>query len=441
MRRYFQKQWHNLCLHFKNDPKEKVKRLLIADRQKDALRISGALLQQRPNDFSTIVFVGSVGKACRNSFLWYEAYRKLRSLNDEKNIGGIFNDFQSDFHPCWRGKRKNVEYTHLLEIFDLIKRRQYNSALNKLDGLNELSKKQWQAFSAKARCYYEIQDPRFCECLLALGRENFLAPELKKLLRETSEDGITICLLYSTEKTGNQTILHSLVRSEKFFTLLVLQHTLNNNLDKAANHAAHSHDWGAMYNQLRTGILYRDFLFSYHLPKKRKLKIITLVREPVSMELSRYFFLNENIYGIKVDDSADHFLRFMREELESSESPITWFDRELKNNFGFDIYQQKFDKHRGYQIYDHNNVEILVMKLENLNEVFVPAIKDLLGIKNIPIVRKNDSSDHRYATKYNHLKSTLKLERQELDELYKTPWVQQFYTTKEIGKFIKKWSK
>ncbi len=436
----FQDQWANLCLSFTSDPTDKIRRLLTLNRQEDALRIARQLLEQEANNASITAIAGSVAKTCRNSFLWYGSFRELQELNDANELMGIFNDFHSEFYTSWVQKRRNAEYFRLLELLDLIERNEYSDALHRFHDFSALSKKQWQLLSVKARCYYELGDSRFSDCLLALGRENFLAPELQRLLQDCSDSGITICLLYSIEKTGNQTILHSLLGSEKFFALLVLQHTLNNNIEKAVEHATQCHDWGAMYNQLRTGLLYKKFLFDYHLPKKRKLKVITMVREPVSLELSRYFFLHENIYGRSVTASTEQFFHFLHQELSSPESPITWFDRELKRNFGFDVYQQEFDKQRGYQIYHHENFDILVVKLESVDDVFAAGVEELLGISNLKLVRKNDSSDHKYAAKYNQLKATVRLKPDWLEQLYKTPWVEKFYTAKEISRFIQKWS-
>ena len=48
-----------------------------------------------------------------------------------------------------------------------------------------------------------------------------------------------------------------------------------------------------------------------------------------------------------------------------------WFDTELKDHFGLDIFAEPFDREKGFGIYKKNNIEVFVYKLEKLNSLEV----------------------------------------------------------------------
>jgi hypothetical protein len=424
---------------FEKDPIKRARILLEQKRYEKARHIAEKLAGTSPTDEGVLLLCGAIGRTTRDPLLWFQAYETIRSLDNPDLLMQIFNDPTSVFHPYAAGTDKREECERFNRACELIGRGEFSSALTHLESMKPLSQAQWQVIGAQANCYWNLRDPRFTGSLTSLGAANFHAPEIIDLLKQASDSGNKIYVLLAPEKTGNQSVLHSIVNSGQFLTFLVLQHTLNDNLTKARAHAASRHKWGTMYNNLQTETVYKDFLFNYHLAKERPLVIITMTREPIGMELSRYFFLTENIFGQRAEASISSFLRFMHNEFNSAESPLTWFDRELKGNFGIDIYSSPFDRSDGYKIYRSKNIEILVMTLEKMNQSFERAFYELLGIKGIKLNRQNLGVAFGYAEKYKRLKQELKLDEQELNRIYAKARLDHFYSDSDIDTFRAKW--
>ena len=47
-----------------------------------------------------------------------------------------------------------------------------------------------------------------------------------------------------------------------------------------------------------------------------------------------------------------------------------WYDSEIKLNFNIDIFSESFNPKTGYKIFTNNNFSLLLIRMENLNEVF-----------------------------------------------------------------------
>ena len=90
-------------------------------------------------------------------------------------------------------------------------------------------------------------------------------------------------------------------------------------------------------------------------------------------------------------DSFEGVKRFLETEKKTGNcgAVFEWFNVELKEPLGLDIYQYEFDKMRGYQIIEKDNIELLLIKLEKLDE-FLPHspvgddAKQIYGVHKIP---------------------------------------------------------
>jgi hypothetical protein len=165
-------------------------------------------------------------------------------------------------------------------------------------------------------------------------------------------------------------------------------------------------------------------------PRKR-LKIVTLVREPFMREISDAF---ENWKGLFPDEKViDH--QFLSDWMDSHSHDYTlnWFDTEFKNFTGFDIYSRPFDKRRGYTIYNLENMDILCIKLERLNDTSQEAFRDFLNLKRLSISSKNSSSNKKEKELYRLLRSTYRPDIEKLDRVYRTKYVMHFYSEEEIA--------
>ncbi len=173
----------------------------------------------------------------------------------------------------------------------------------------------------------------------------------------------------------------------------------------------------------------------------KKWKIITLVRDPIAQNMSSFF----QIIDLYI---TDFFKRYENKTLEVKEltelflelySPEcvfnNWFDVEMKPVFGIDVYANEFPKSRGYEIYRGKWADLLLLRLENLNQCAGEAINEYLGIENFRLINKNIAHDKKYYSAYKEFKNTVELPESHIDSIYKLKQVQHFYTSEEIQGF------
>ena len=119
--------------------------------------------------------------------------------------------------------------------------------------------------------------------------------------------------------------------------------------------------------------------------------------------------------------------------------PLTWFDDELKAVFGIDVYDAPFPHEKGYCMYSSDYCDALVMRLEDLDDCYRPAIEQLTGMDVTRLKSENTASQKVYADIYKTFKRNLKLPEDLLNRVYASKYATHFYTPEEIGQFKKRW--
>lgn len=208
----------------------------------------------------------------------------------------------------------------------------------------------------------------------------------------------------------------------------------------------------------------RPWLYQYlrhqidTIPSGEKWKIITLVREPVARNISTFY---ENIefelldtpgcYRIKSDYYQIAPMIIRSDDLVQLESlffdrldhdvPINFFNKELKDVLNIDVFQKPFSYTKGYSIYSNQRVDVLVMRLESLNNCAQEAFEEFLNIKNFTILNDNVGSKKVYAPIYKAFKSRVGIPSSYIDKLYNSEYMQYFYSRDEIEQFKQQWSR
>jgi len=206
----------------------------------------------------------------------------------------------------------------------------------------------------------------------------------------------------------------------------------------------------------------RDPVFRMHLQRCRllrkkldsrkitKFKVITLVRDPIAREISS-FFQNIELADTHLIDSrnrlkTDVALKLIEKKITHNLLDVifclNWFEGEFEPALGVDIYDYPFDKEKGYTIIHHKNMDILVIKLENLNSCFAQSMSEFLGIRiKQDMVSSNRGNEKKYAGEMQLVKDQLKLDSHAYQKIYSTKLVKHFYSQDEIDAFIAHWSK
>jgi hypothetical protein len=187
-----------------------------------------------------------------------------------------------------------------------------------------------------------------------------------------------------------------------------------------------------------------------------KWKIITLTRDPVARNISAFFenlevhvqksndkfTIESDIWGIeptevKLGDIHNLIAIFFDKFYHFD--PMEFFDREIKGIFGTDVYSTEFPTSRGYKIYNDEMSEILLVRLENLNECAQKAFADFIGINNLVLSTQNVGSEKKYAPLYREFKKSIVFPKGYIDQMYDSKYMRHFYNQEEIKKFRSKW--
>jgi len=171
-----------------------------------------------------------------------------------------------------------------------------------------------------------------------------------------------------------------------------------------------------------------------------RLKLITLVRDPFEREISS-FFHNLEIYFPNTDSIS---LDLIKEKLINSPSShnyaLNWFDKEIKQRFSIDVYNHPFDKEKGYSIIKKDKVELLIIRLEDLNSTYTTALKDFLGIDCSELIIQNTADKKQYSQYYQAFKRNTIFPVPFLNKFYTSKYAKHFYSESEIQKKITLWS-
>jgi hypothetical protein len=184
---------------------------------------------------------------------------------------------------------------------------------------------------------------------------------------------------------------------------------------------------------------YRRLIAS--LPDHR-LKIITLVREPVAREISEAFENWRDIFPVRrrrVDQlTREMVTSYLDRHLYGY--ALRWFEAEFERWTSLDIYSCPFDRSMGYAIYETERFDLLVMKLESLDVCFSEAIGRFLGVHGVELVRSNVTEGKPGKGLYREIVETYRPAQAKLSRLYAAPLVTHFYSDAEIAGFRARWS-
>jgi hypothetical protein len=187
-------------------------------------------------------------------------------------------------------------------------------------------------------------------------------------------------------------------------------------------------------------------------------KVITLTRDPIGRNLSGFF---ENIDFQVIEPETrysieSHYYSIPRTDISIEDlsmfygwffecyrhnTPLTYFDQEIRDVFGIDIYATEFPRDKGYGIYSGKNADVLLIRIEDLNECAPAAFKEFLDLDNFTLTNTNVGSAKDYAPVYRKFKNCIQLPQAYVDSFYDSKFVRHMYSETEIEGFRFKWEK
>ncbi|WAA09716.1 putative capsular polysaccharide synthesis family protein [Fervidibacillus albus] len=242
---------------------------------------------------------------------------------------------------------------------------------------------------------------------------------ISKLLKEKE-----VVLIYQMAKVGSSSIYNPL----KEITKKPLFHLHAFDVDKEV----HVKGLRRVYQKVKAKVLLK-------LSKDKKVKIVTLTRDPIARNLSNYFYaLDMFIPYTKITNDLEMLKKVFLEK-HPHDRPLRWFDDELYKFFGINIYDFDFPKDKGFLIVEKDNISVMVIRMENLNKVS-KEIGQFLGYSDFKVKRVNKGSDNWYSQLYKSFKASTSLPKYYIEEMYNSKYTKFFYTDDEIEALKRKWS-
>jgi hypothetical protein len=177
--------------------------------------------------------------------------------------------------------------------------------------------------------------------------------------------------------------------------------------------------------------------------RRRRLKIVTLVRDPVGRNVSMYFqhlhyWLAYYFTELKSDrvEEVDVLIDCFRETF-AHRYPLEWFDRELKRLTGLDVYEHSFDTVKGFTRIDRGRVSLLIVQTEKLRDCW-HAVEEFCDRK---LEWRDDNRGERkwYGALYSEFLDRFSLSAAELDEIYSSKYARFFFSEEQRAQLRRRW--
>jgi hypothetical protein len=179
--------------------------------------------------------------------------------------------------------------------------------------------------------------------------------------------------------------------------------------------------------------------------RRRSLKIITLVRDPIARNISMYFedlhyrlayYFTEVKPNVSrradIDVLSDCF-----KETFGHRYPLEWFDREFKRLTGVDVYEHAFDRKTGYAKIEEGPTSVLILQVERLKDNW-SVVEEFCGLR-LPWREDNLAARKWYAAPYSEFVSKFSMSANELDEIYSSRYATFFYSEEALAAFRRRW--
>jgi hypothetical protein len=264
--------------------------------------------------------------------------------------------------------------------------------------------------------------------------------------------GKQLLLVHTMGKVGSTTVAASLkARDIKRTTTMYQPHFLSDEGIAFAEQLAigRAGGWSNLTRKGRAGYL-RNRLLNKELRRMRaageRVKVITMVRDPLATNVSglfhNYRWWPTELKAQCEPPAADCLAAVQRYFLDQYDHdvPDAWFDMEVRTLYGIDVFAEPFDPERGYAIYRNDFADVLLLKLEKLNECAADAMREFLGLENFQLAESNKAEDKSYAAIYKAFRQESSLPQSYLDRIYNSRVARHFYAPAEIAAFRLKWA-
>lgn len=176
----------------------------------------------------------------------------------------------------------------------------------------------------------------------------------------------------------------------------------------------------------------------------KPVKIISLVRDPIARNVSTFFYAFPQFVPDWKDREAQNLLpastlnAIFESKRQFIQTAFNWFDEQIKDTIGLDVYAVPFDTARGWQVYKKENVEMLVLRLEDLHRTGEETLRRFLHLPQLKMVKVNTGEEREAYELYRRFLSH-PISQEYLEMTYATKLARHFYTDEEREQFFHRW--
>ena len=174
-------------------------------------------------------------------------------------------------------------------------------------------------------------------------------------------------------------------------------------------------------------------------PGARRMRVVTLVRDPVARVVSSAFQAPElwRVPDAGAGEIAADLARRVTRRAET-DAPLRWLAKDLEPAWGLDLRAGGFDAEGGAARYAAARADVLLLKTEALDR-HATTLSAFVG-RPLALSRENVRAEGPRAALYAEVRARLRLPGEALDRLYACEWVRLLYTEAEIAGFRARWA-
>jgi hypothetical protein len=242
----------------------------------------------------------------------------------------------------------------------------------------------------------------------------------------------TLFLVYASGKTGSSTVYYTLMKefplNKVLHVHLLSDYWIKEKIPKQS---------GVTNKKVRNQVL--AYKVYKAVKKKKKIKVITLIRDPFSRGISAYF---HNPALRKQAKNKD--LETIRREIidYAKDLSLDWFKTDFNNFFNCNIFDYAFDKTKGIKkINLMDKFEVLLLKNRQLRKIGKQEIGGFLGITIDSLFNVNQRDETSGGDIYNKVKDYYFEDKDSFNEKFNSQFTQHFFDNDELESFRLKYLK
>jgi hypothetical protein len=187
-------------------------------------------------------------------------------------------------------------------------------------------------------------------------------------------------------------------------------------------------------------------VYSNVVERRRPAKFITLVREPIGRCVSA-FFQAENFRAyagrplVVAEWSLEQLARLFGAQLTNMAFfALTWFDRQIGEMLGIDVYSEPFPHQAGFATYGQGPFELIVLRSELDDSIKERALAAFLGLDGLRMRQANVGEEKEHAELYRRFRDSARLPDSYVERLLGSRYARHFYAQQEIRLLRARWT-